>query len=139
MTIAAPAGLCLFGAALVGLPYFFRNHLGRTGALFVSVMLMLSPALLYFSRFGRNDIIVVFLAVSLLVLMWRYVNDSRDRYLYLASAVLAVLFATKETAFFVVLIFGAIMFLLAVPQLVPWLFGRIRFDGLSGPAGFLLL
>ena len=137
--IAARLGYALFGAALVGLPYFFRNHLGRTGALFVSVMLMLSPALLYFSRFGRNDIIVVFLAVSLLVLMWRYVNDSRDRYLYLASAVLAVLFATKETAFFVVLIFGAIMFLLAVPQLVPWLFGRIRFDGLSGPAGFLLL
>ena len=137
--VAARLGYALFGAALVGLPYFLRDHLGRAGALCASVMLMLSPALLYFSRFGRNDIIVVFLAVALLVLMWRYVNESKDRYLYLASGVLAVLFATKETAFFVVLIFGAVMFLLAVPQLVPCAFGRIRFDRLAGPAGFLLL
>ena len=135
----ARLGYALFGAALVALPYFFRDYLGRMGALCVSVMLMLSPALLYFSRFGRNDIIMVFLAVALLVLMWRYVNENRDRYLYLASAVLAVLFATKETSYFVVLIFGGIMFALALPQLVPCALGRVRFDGLAGPAGFLLL
>ena len=136
---AARLGYALFGAALVGLPYFFRHYLGRAGSLCSSVMLMLSPALLYFSRFGRNDIIMVFLAVLLLVLMWRYVNESRDRYLYLASAVLAVMFATKETSYFVVLIFGGTMFVLALPQLVPGVLGRVRLDGLAGPAGFLLL
>ena len=129
----------LFGTALVGLPYFLRDYLGRTAALLAGVMLTLSPTLLYFSRFGRNDIIMVFWATALLVLMWRYVNEGRHRYLYMASAVLALMFATKETAYLVVLIFGALMFLLALPQLVPWALGRVRLSQLGGPAGFLLL
>ena len=34
-------------------------------------MLAPSPTLLYSSRFGRNDIIMVFWAVALFTLMWR--------------------------------------------------------------------
>ena len=129
----------LFGTALVGLPYFLRDYLGRAAVLLAGVMLTLSPTLLYFSRFGRNDIIMVFWATALLVLMWRYINEGRHRYLYLASAVLALMFATKETAYLVVAIFGVLMFLLALPDLVPWTLGRARLSQLAGPAGFLLL
>jgi type IV secretory pathway TrbD component len=135
----ARLGYALFGSALVGLPYFLRDSLGRSGALLTGVMLALSPALLYFSRFGREDIIMAFWTTALLVLMWRYVHESRERYLYLASAVLAFMFATKETAYFVALIFGGLAFLLALPQLVPLLFGRVRLSELAGPAGFFIL
>ena len=137
--VTARLGYVLFGTALVGLPYFLRDYLGRAAALLAGVMLTLSPTLLYFSRFGRNDIIMVFWATALLVLMWRYINEGKHRYLYLASAVLALMFATKETAYLVVLIFGALMFLLALPDLVPWAVGRARLSQLAGPAGFLLL
>jgi predicted membrane-bound mannosyltransferase len=135
----ARLGYVLFGTALVGLPYFLRDHLGRTGALFAGVMLAVSPTMLYFSRFGRNDIIMAFWATALLVLMWRYIHETKDQYLYLASAVLAFMFATKETAYFVALIFGALAFLLALPQLVPLLFGRAKLSQFTGPAGFLVL
>ena len=135
----ARLGYVLFGTALVGLPYYLRDYLGRAAVLLAGVMLTLSPSLLYFSRFGRNDIIMLFWATALLVLMWRYVNEGRHRYLYLASAVLALMFATKETAYLVVAIFGALMFLLALPDLVPWALGRARLSQLAGPAGFLLL
>ena len=135
----ARLGYVLFGAALVGLPYFLRDYLGRIGALLAGVMLALSPALLYFSRFGRNDILMAFWALALLILMWRYLHEGKHRYLYLASAVLAFMFATKETAYIVTLIFGAVMFLLALPDLVPWALGRIRLSQLAGPAGFFLL
>jgi len=135
----ARLGYVLFGAALVALPYFLRDYLGRGGAFLASVMLLFSPALLYFARFGREDILMAFWVTALLVLMWRYVHEGNHRYLYLASAVLAFMFATKETAYFVVLIFGAILFLLALPELVPWALGRIRLPDLVGPAGFLLL
>jgi len=135
----ARVGYALFGSALVGLPYFLRDYLGRAGALFAAVMLALSPTLLYFSRFGRNDILIAFWATALLILMWRYISEEKDRYLYIASAVLAFMFATKETAYFVVLIFGLMMFPLALPQLVPSALGRLRFSQLTGPAGFLLL
>ena len=136
--VTARMGYVLFGSALVGLPYFLRDYLGRAAALLAGVMLTLSPSLLYFSRFGRNDIIMVFWATALLVLMWRYVNEGRHRYLYLASAVLALMFATKETAYLVVLIFGGLMFLLALPDLIPWALGRARLSQLAGAAGFLI-
>ena len=135
----ARLGYVLFGSALVGLPYFLRDYLGRGGALITGIMLMLSPAMLYFSRFGRNDIIMAFWATALFILMWRYIDRAENRYLYMASAVLAFMFATKETAYIVTLIFGGMMFLLALPDLVPWAFGRVKFSQLSGPAGFLLL
>ena len=137
--VTARLAYILFGTALVGLPYFLRDYLGRTASLLAGVMLTLSPTLLYFSRFGRNDIIMVFWVTALLVLMWRYVNEGRHRYLYMASAVLALMFATKETAYLVVVIFGALMFLLALPDLVPWALGRVKMSQLGGPAGFLLL
>ena len=132
-------GYALFGAALVGLPYFLRDYLGRAGALVAGVMLAISPAMLYFSRFGRNDILMAFWATALLVLIWRYLHEGKHRYLYLAAVVLAFMFGTKETAYIVTLIFGAILFLLALPDLVPWALGRVRLSQLAGPAGFLLL
>ena len=135
----ARVGYVAFGTGLVALPYFLRDHIGKAGALFAAIMLTLSPSLLYFSRFGRNDIIMAFWATALLIVMWRYVHEGRNRYLYIASALLAFLFATKETAYIIVLIFGAIMFLLAIPDLIPWALGRVRFSQLAGPAGFLVL
>ena len=135
----ARMGYAFFGVALVGLPYFLRGHLGNAGALIIGVLLTLSPVMLYFSRFGRNDIIMAFWASALLVLMWRYLHEGRNRYLFLASAVLALMFATKETAYLVTLVFGGMAFLLALPQLAPWVFGREPLTRMAGPAGFLLL
>ena len=122
-------GYALFGTALVGLPWFLRDHIGRRGALIAAAMLALSPALLYFSRFGRNDIIMMFWAVALFTLMWRYLYSQREPgqrriCLYLASAVLAFMFATKETAYLLAAIFGFILFLAALPGLWDWIRGR---------------
>ena len=135
----ARLGYVLFGTALVGLPYFLRDYLGRTAALLAGVMLAFSPAMLYFSRFGRNDILMAFWATALFILMWRYLHDIKHRYLYLAAAVLAFMFSTKETAYIVTLIFGGTMFALALPHLVPLALGRSSLSRLTGPAGFFLL
>ena len=137
--VTARMGYVLFGTALVAVPYFFRDYLGRSGAFLAAVMLALSPTLLYFSRFGRNDIIMAFFAASLLVLMWRYINEGHRRYLYLASAVLALMFATKETAYLVVAVFGLLLFILSMGDVLPWALGRIRLSEVGRPAGFFLL
>jgi len=135
----ARVGYTFFGAALVGLPYFLKDYIGRAAAFFTAILLALSPVLLYFSRFGRNDIIMAFWAASLLVLLWRYSHEGRSRYLFMASAVMAFMFATKETAYIVTLIFGGITFLLALPSLVPVALNRDSLSTLTGPAGFFLL
>ena len=129
----------LFGSALVALPYFLRTYLGRTGAVVTSVLLALSPSLLYFSRFGRNEILMAFLAMALLILMWRYLNEGKDRYLYMASAVLALAFATKETSYIVVAIFGVALLFMSLTEIVPLVLGRIKLSELRGAPAFLLL
>src|SRR5712671_30119 len=40
----------LFGVALIGLPFLLRHELGRAGAIAASLILVISPAFLYFSR-----------------------------------------------------------------------------------------
>ena len=135
----ARLGYAFFGAALVVLPYFLRTYLGRTGAVVTSVLLALSPSLLYFSRFGRNDILMAFWAVALLILMWRYLNEGKNRYLYIASAVLALAFATKETSYILVAIFGAALLLMSLTEIVPWMLGRIKLSQMRGAPAFLIL
>ena len=137
--VTARLGYVLFGTALVAVPYFFRDYLGRAGAFLAALMLALSPTLLYFSRFGRNDIIMAFFAASLMVLMWRYIHEGHRRYLYLASAVLALMFATKETAYLVVAVFGLISVVLVASNLRRPLLHRFSLSQVSRPAGFLLL
>ena len=129
----------IIGSLLVGLPYFLRDQLGRFGSLSVSVMLMLSPSLLYFSRFGRNDIFMAFWTVSLFILMIRYIYHDKNYYLYLASAVLALMFCTKETSYLVVFIIGFISLIIALPDLLTCFWRRSKFEHLTGSAGFFLL
>ncbi|MBT99044.1 MAG: hypothetical protein CL902_10515 [Dehalococcoidia bacterium] len=137
--VTARLGYVLFGTALVAVPYFFSNYLGRTGTLLAAVMLTLSPTILYFSRFGRNDIIMAFFASTLLILMWRYMHEGHRRYLYLASGIIALMFATKETAYLIVAIFGLILFVVSIADIVPWALGRTKLSQVSHSAGFFLL
>ena len=96
----------LFGVALTVLPYFMRRLIGDKGAVCAAVILAFSPSLLYFSRFGRNDILMAVWAVLLLIMLWQYGINNRKRYLFGAAVVTALMLATKETAYFVILFMG---------------------------------
>ena len=153
------------GIALVALPFFFRDRLGRIGALFASGMLAFSPTLLYFSRFARNDVIMAVWALGLVISMWRYLDEGKPRYLYAAAVFLALAFTTKETAYLLVAVLG--MYLAAVVIVRNWaavtrgiaaeevsppaalasaaatawsnLKGMLRFSGVSRETGFFIL
>ena len=89
----------LFGTGLVATPLLFRRWFGSVGVVATAVFLVISPSLLYFSRFARNDIFVAVWTVLLVAAVWRYRDDGRKRWLYLLAGTLALSFATKETAF----------------------------------------
>lgn len=63
------------GTALVLMPLLFRSRLGDMGALITSVMLTLSPAMLYYSRFARNDILMAVWALGIVIAMWKYLDS----------------------------------------------------------------
>ena len=97
----------LAGTVLVALPFFLRSRLGRTGALLVAVMLAASPAMFYFSRFARNDILVAVWTLGLVIAVWRYLDEGKTKYLYWVSGLLALAFATKESAYVITTILGS--------------------------------
>ena len=97
----------LAGTVLVALPFFLRSRLGRTGALLVAVMLAASPAMFYFSRFARNDILVAVWTLGLVIAVWRYLDEGKTRYLFWVSGLLALAFATKESAYVITTILGS--------------------------------
>ena len=121
--------------------------------------------MLYFSRFARNDILVAVWTLGLVICMWRYIDEGKSRYLYIGAALLALLFATKETAYLVTATLGLFLALVVTsqnwrlvtrgiaagevspPVAISRLIGRawavfargMRLTGVSRPTGFLVL
>lgn len=96
-TARVPAAL--FGAAAVALIWVFRDRLGKKGALVAAAMMAVSPYMLYYSRYARNE---AFVMLEGLLMFWatlRYFDTRQDRWLFLFSASLALHFTSKETSF----------------------------------------
>ena len=128
----------LFGIVLSGLPYLLRDRIGDKGAVCAGVILTLSPSLLYFSRFGRNDILMAVWALLLLILFWRYIATGRNRYLYLTAPTLALMLATKETAYFIIFFLGMAALCLGWRQFREVAWRRRGWSELAGPAGYFV-
>jgi uncharacterized protein (TIGR03663 family) len=127
------------GTALIGVPFFLRRHLGRSGALIAAGLIAFSPTLLYFSRFARNDIYIGLWTLGLVVCLWRYIEEGRHRYLYIAAGLLALSFATKEATFLNAAIFIAFLDLWIAQTLASRIRERHNLDPLLGPFLFLAL
>jgi uncharacterized protein (TIGR03663 family) len=128
-----------FGAALVLLPFFLRRYLGCWGALVVATLLAFSPTLLYFSRYARNDIYIVFWTLLLVICLWRYIAERKARYLYIGAAALSFSFCTKEASYITVAIFASFLIIVAGKRLAARLGRRLTLSDLPAPAEYLIL
>lgn len=102
------------GTVIVGLPYFLRDYLGKYGALVVSLLLAVSPSMVYFSRFAREDIYMACFTLLVVVAMARYCRDRSLKWLILGSVAFALSYATKEATFLTIAIFGSFFALMVV-------------------------
>ena len=131
--------MALFGSGLVLMPLLLRSRLGQVGALAAAVMLTFSPAMLYFSRFARNDIFMAVFVLGLFAMIWRYMDERKNRYLYLAAAFLALGFTSKETMYLSALILTVGLLFLARSQVGNWLMGRLSLREFGPPGRLLIL
>ncbi len=131
-------GMVLFGSALILMPLLLRKQLGDVGALLTSVLLTFSPGLFYFSRFARNDILMALFIAVLVIAIWRYIEERRYRWFYIAAAVLAFSMATKESAYIFVVIFAVFFAWVTRYELRDVLLGNMRLSEIS-PSGHILI
>ncbi len=92
----------LAGTALVASPLLLRRWLGGVGTMTAALLLTISPSLLYFSRFARNDLLMAVWAVLMVAAVWRYREHGGQRWLLLLAGALGLSFATKETSYITV-------------------------------------
>lgn len=112
----------ILGVLIVGFPWLFRRWLGRTGALIVSGLLLISPQLMYYNRYIRHDTPTIFFALIILYAIVQYVDGvtpRRPSWLWVLAVGLIGTLASKEVAFIYIAIFGsflALYWLLRVVQ-----------------------
>ena len=97
------------GSLIVALPYFVRDYMGKWGSILACFLLAVSPSMVYFSRFAREDIYMACFTLLLVVSAARYVRDRKMRWLVLAALAFALSYATKEATFLTVAVFGSFM------------------------------
>src|SRR3990172_5348075 len=59
----------------IGVPRLLKPWLGRIGALAASALLLISPYILYYSRYIRHDILVIVWMLLAVVAIFRYLTD----------------------------------------------------------------
>ncbi len=115
-TLRIPAAT--LGTAIVALPYFLRDYIGKVGAWLACLLLAVSATLVYYSRFAREDIYMAFFTILMVVAFARYVRSRRIGWLITSAAAFALSYATKEATFLTVGVFGAF-----VAALIAWELG----------------
>ncbi len=104
----------VMGILTVMFPLLFRRWLGRWGAILVSIMLLVSPLLLYYNRYIRHDSPTIFFAMLVAYAIFMYLNGPSDRrrrarWLYILSFGMIGMLGSKEVAFIYIAIFGSFL------------------------------
>jgi len=120
-----------FGVATILLLFLLKKELGKSGVLWSMFLLAFSPSMVYFSRFFRNDMVIVFCTLAAVAGTFRYLDNihsfRRLPYLILAASSLALAVTAKENAYIIILIFGAY----AGMGLLYWIYSGWKRENLS--------
>ena len=97
----------LFGTLLVPLVYFIYRlgYITKAQTLVVALFIAISPDLVYFSRFLRHDIFMLFFTMLLLVALLYYLERGQLRYVIVAAIATAGALSCKEEMPIILLIF----------------------------------
>src|SRR5690606_26034096 len=79
LTARIPA--VLFSIATVAFVWNYRRYLGKAGALVAMLLMTISPYMLYYGRYVRNEAFVGLYGVVMLWSILRYQETGRIRYL----------------------------------------------------------
>jgi len=106
----------VLGVLMVMFPILFRRWIGRWGAILASIMFLISPLILFYNRYIREDTPSIFFTIAMAYCTFMYLNGPthlrrKARWLYLFSAAMLGSMGSKEVSFIYLAIFFSIIFL----------------------------
>ena len=84
------------------------------GAWIFALVLIFSPSILYYSRYFRNDIIVLSSFLVVIYAYLRWVESEKERYVYLATLFFAIIMSSKENGYIYLATFLSFAFLYGI-------------------------
>ncbi len=90
----------IFSVATIGaVLWLYRRYLGRVGALVAGLLLLISPYMLFYGRYARNEVFIVLWGALTLYAILRYLESGEAWVLYLFTAVNGLHFIDKATSY----------------------------------------
>ena len=90
----------LAGIAAIGLVSFgFRRYLGKAGAVIGGLLFLISPYMLYYSRYTRNEVLGVLIVLMTIYAVLRYLEKGDRFSLFLFVVATALDFTDKATSY----------------------------------------
>jgi predicted membrane-bound mannosyltransferase len=102
------------GIGIVALPLGLRRDLGRIGALIAALLLAVSPAFVYFSRFLREDIYFNFFMFAMVVCAVQYAHKRTIRWMVGLFVAMVFAYATFEGIYLTLLVFLSFLVILVL-------------------------
>ncbi len=109
--------VAIFGVVMVAVVWVMRRWIGRTGAFLTALMYTVSPALVYHSRYIRDEVMLTSLLVILVICLFRYLEERSLPWLVGTAVTLGFAFLTMEASFIFGGIFGIFLVLALTAQL----------------------
>jgi len=95
----------LSGVLIVPLIFCLRRYIGRSGVFIAAFLFTVSPSFVYYSRFFRNDIIVVLFILATFICVLKYLDGGKLVFAASAGSFLALSAASKENTYIYITIF----------------------------------
>lgn len=111
----------VLGVLLVMFPLLFKRWIGKTGAIITSIGLIISPMVLFHSRYIREDIPSVFFTLVMFYGIMQYIDGEKPRrpvWLAVIGGGLLLSLASKEVAFMYIAIIGSFFTLYWVLRII---------------------
>jgi uncharacterized protein (TIGR03663 family) len=87
----------LFGAGLILVLPLLSDGLGRKAVIWAAVLIAVSPAMVFYSRYYIHEMLLVFFATLALASGWRYWRSRKPGWALLCGGSIGLMHATKET------------------------------------------
>ncbi len=117
----------LVGVGAILLLLLMLDGLGRGAALIAAILMAVSPAMVFYSRYYIQEMALVFVTLLVIAAGWRFARSGRVGWAILCGAGIGLMHATKETC---VIAWGC----MAAAIAVVWIWGE-RDQGAKGPRG----
>ncbi len=111
----------LLGVLIVVLVYFIYRlgYLDQRQSLAAGLLIMISPDLVYFSRFLRHDIFMLFFTLLLVVALLYYLERRQFRFAALTALAAGLALSCKEEMPLILILFGVYILYLIVRKRLP--------------------